>query len=118
MSAPDFICVARLQDLLESVAVEDVVPQDQANLVGPDELPPEEKGLRQSLRTRLHDIRDPQAPLAPVLQQRLEPRTFLRRRDDEDVPDSRQHQHRQGVVDHRLVVDGKESACSPPWWMG
>ena len=88
--------------------IKDVVPEDQANLVGPDEVPPEEKGLREPLRARLHDIRDPQAPLGPVLQQRLEPRTIFRRRDDEDVPDPRQHQHRQGVVDHRLVVDGEE----------
>src|SRR3546814_16034718 len=30
------------------------------------------------------------------------------RRDDEDVPDARQHKRGQGVVDHRLVVDRKQ----------
>ena len=29
-------------------------------------------------------------------------------RDDEDLADAREHQHRQRVVDHRLVVDGQQ----------
>jgi len=90
------------------VSVKDVAPEDQAHLVCPDEFPPEEEGLREPLRAWLHDVRDPQAPLGPVLQQGLEPRTFLWRRDDKDVPDPRQHQHRQGVIYHRFVVDGEE----------
>src|SRR5216117_257892 len=35
----------------------------------------------------------------------LEARGVLRRRDDQDGPDAGEHQRRQRVVDHRLVVD-------------
>src|SRR3712207_8556981 len=37
-----------------------------------------------------------------------EARQILRRRDDQDVPDVRQHQRRERVVDHRLVVDRQQ----------
>src|SRR5687768_6994767 len=30
------------------------------------------------------------------------------RRDEQDVPDARQHERRQRVIDHRLVVDREE----------
>ena len=32
----------------------------------------------------------------------------MRGRDDQDVGDSRQHQRRQGIIDHRLVVDRQQ----------
>ena len=32
----------------------------------------------------------------------------MRRGDDEDLSDSSQHEHRDRIVDHRLVVDGHE----------
>ncbi len=37
-----------------------------------------------------------------------EVRQVMRRRDDQDVPDARQHQHRQRIIDHRLVVDRQQ----------
>ena len=46
--------------------------------------------------------------LLPVAQQLAEARQIVRRRDDEDLADPRQHQRRQRVVDHRLVVDRQE----------
>src|SRR3989475_12967499 len=45
------------------------------------------------------------APFPAVAQQLLEARRVLRRRDDQDVPDAGEHQRRQRVVDHGLVVD-------------
>jgi hypothetical protein len=33
---------------------------------------------------------------------------MLGRGDDQNVPDSRQHQRAQRIVDHRLVVDGQK----------
>ena len=32
----------------------------------------------------------------------------VRRADQQDVPDARQHEHRERVIDHRLVVDGQQ----------
>ena len=57
---------------------------------------------------------DRDAPLRAVAQQPLERRQVLRRRDDQDVPDARQHQRRERVVDHRLVVDRQELLADRP----
>ena len=43
-----------------------------------------------------------------VAEQTLELRRVLRGRDDEDFADTRKHERRQRVVDHRLVVDRHE----------
>ena len=44
----------------------------------------------------------------PVAEQPLEGRLVVRRGDDQDLPDARQHQRAERVVDHRLVVDRHE----------
>ena len=41
---------------------------------------------------------------SPIAQQLLKPRRVLRRRDHQDLPNPRQHQRRQRIVDHRLVI--------------
>src|SRR5690606_41448786 len=59
----------------------------------------------------LHDalpISDRQPEVATRPEQPPERVAVLRRRDDQHVPDPRQHQRGQRVVDHRLVVDGHE----------
>ena len=43
-----------------------------------------------------------------VAEQALVERQVLARRDQQDIANSRQHQHRQRVVDHRLVVDRQQ----------
>ena len=43
-----------------------------------------------------------------VAEQLFEARRVLRRRDDENVPDPREHERAQRVVDHRLVVHGQQ----------
>ena len=45
------------------------------------------------------------AELRAVAEQPLELLGVVRRGDDQDVADAGQHQRRQRVVDHRLVVD-------------
>ena len=37
-----------------------------------------------------------------------ERRLIFGRGDDEDLPDAREHQHGDGIVDHRLVVDREQ----------
>ena len=46
--------------------------------------------------------------IGTVPQQPLESRQVMGRGDDEDIPDSGHHQHRDRIVDHRLIVDGQE----------
>ena len=43
-----------------------------------------------------------------VCEQAPEPRKILRRRDDEDIPNPGQHQYADGIIRHRLVVDGEK----------
>ena len=51
---------------------------------------------------------DRQAPARAVAEQPREARHVLGRRDQQDVADAGQHQRRQRVVDHRLVVDRQQ----------
>ena len=43
-----------------------------------------------------------------VAEQLAVERNVLRRGDDEDVADPGEHQHRDRIIDHRLVVDRQE----------
>ena len=89
-------------------AVEDVIPQDERAALAREELLTDQKCLRESLRLRLHGVRDGDAPLRAIAEQTLEVRIVRRRRDHEDVPDTREHQRRQRIIDHRLVIDRHE----------
>ena len=46
-----------------------------------------------------------QTDVGAVAEKPAEPFLFVRRGDDEHLPDTRQHQRRQRVVHHRLAVD-------------
>lgn len=69
-------------------------------------------------RRFLHSIRKSDAKLTAVSQQIVEARGVLRRRDDQNVPDPRQHQGSQGVVDHGLVIYRAEAVWMSPWSAG
>ena len=90
------------------VAIEDVVAQDQGTGVRADEIAADDEGLGQALRARLDRVGQLDAPLPAVAQQGLESLAVLWSRDDEDLPYPRQHEGRQRIVDHRLVVDRQE----------
>jgi hypothetical protein len=93
---------------MQVVAVEDVVAQHQRARGAAYEAPAQDEGLRQAVGSGLHAVAQVQAPLRAVAQQGLEARRVLGRADDQDVADAGQHQRRQGVVDHRLVVDRQQ----------
>src|SRR5438093_7433666 len=89
-------------------AVEDVVAERQGDPVGSDELASDNERLRESIRARLRGVLDLQADLGAVAEQPPEAIALVWRGDDEDVADTREHQVRQRVVHHRLVVDRDE----------
>ena len=89
-------------------AVEDVVAQDERTALAREELLANQERLREPLRLGLHGVRDGDAPLRAIAEQTLEVRIVRRRRDHEDVPDTREHQRRQRIIDHRLVIDRHE----------
>jgi len=90
------------------VAVEDVVAEDQGDRVVADELASEDEGLGEPLGARLLTVAEFQAELAAVAEEAAEEGEVVGGGDDQDLPDPRQHQGGEGVVDHRLVVDRQE----------
>src|SRR5215212_3398438 len=103
-----------LEEIREALAEEDVVPEDERDALGPDELPPDDESLGESLGPWLHGVGEIYAPLRTVAEQILEAGEVLGRGDHEYVPDPREHQSGHGVVDHRLVVDGQELLAYGP----
>ncbi|MNT44703.1 hypothetical protein D3C72_1812430 [compost metagenome] len=90
------------------MAVEDVVAQHQAARLAVDEVAADQVGLRQPVRARLHGVLDIHAPLRAIAQQLLEQGLLVRGVDDQHFTDTRQHQHAERVVDHRLVIDRQQ----------
>ena len=98
----------RAKQLHEAVAVENIVAQHQAGRIIADELFADDECLRQPVRRRLLRVGEAHAVIGPVAQQAPESRQVLRGRYDQDVPDPRQHQRADGVIHHRLIIDGQE----------
>src|SRR5262245_38399745 len=96
------------QALGKAVAVVDVVAERQRDRVAGDELAADEEGLRESVGARLDRPRDRQAERLAGAEEPAERLLIVRRGDDEDVADPRQHEGRQRVIDHRLVVDRQQ----------
>ena len=92
----------------QAVAVEDVVAEHQGARLAGDELLADGEGLRQAVRARLLGVGEVNAVARAVPEQALEVGEVRRRGDDQDVPDARQHEGGQRVVDHGLVVDRQQ----------
>ena len=92
----------------QAVAVEDVVAEHQDARLAGDELLADGEGLRQAVGARLLCVGQVHAVARAVPEQALEVGEVGRRRDDEDVPDARQHEGGQRVVDHGLVIDRQQ----------
>ena len=97
-----------LQVAAEAIAVEDVVAQHERAGLAADELLADGEGLREAVRARLLCVGEVHAVARAVPEQALEVGQVRRRGDDQDVPDSRQHEGGQRVVDHGLVVDRQQ----------
>ena len=92
----------------QAVAVEDVVAEHEGARLAGDELLADGEGLRQAVRARLLGVGEVHAVARAVPEQALEVGQVGRRGDDQDVPDARQHEGGQRVVDHGLVVDRQQ----------
>ena len=89
----------------QAVAVEDVVAQHEGARLAGDEVLADGEGLREAVGARLLGVGQVHAIARAVPEQALEVGEVSRRGDDQDVPDARQHEGGQRVVDHGLVVD-------------
>ncbi|SXF49311.1 Uncharacterised protein [Klebsiella variicola] len=98
----------RFQLFTEALAKVDIIPQHQGAGIVADELLANDKSLRQAVRRRLDSVAEVHPELRPVTQQALEGRHVVRRGDDQDVANARQHQDGHRVENHRLVVDWQQ----------
>ena len=107
---PPRLCVldGARQVARQSVAVEDVVAEHQGARLAGDELLADGEGLRQAVRRGLLGVGEVHAVARAVPEQALEVGQVGRRGDDQDVPDARQHEGAERVVDHGLVVDRQQ----------
>ena len=107
---PTGLCVldGARQVAAEAVAVEDVVAEHQGARLAGDELLADGEGLGQAVRRGLLGVGEVHAVAGAVPEQALEVGQVRRRGNDQDVPDARQHEGGQRVVDHGLVVDRQQ----------
>ena len=107
---PTGLCVldGSRQVARQAVAVEDVVAEHQRARLAVDELLADGEGLGQAVRRGLLCVGEVHAVARAVPEQALEVGEVGRRGDDQDVPDARQHEGGQRVVDHGLVVDRQQ----------
>ncbi|MCY1429248.1 hypothetical protein D9M71_451580 [compost metagenome] len=92
----------------EALAVEDVVAQDQADRIVANEFFTDQEGLGQPIRRRLFGVAQFDTELAAVAQQLFVLGQVVRGGNQQDFPNTGEHQHRDRVVDHRLVVDRQQ----------
>ena len=92
----------------QAVAVEDVVAEHQGARLAGDEPLADGERLGQAVGARLLGVGQVHAVARAVPEQALEVGQVRRRGDDQDVPDARQHEGGQRVVDHGLVVDRQQ----------
>ena len=92
----------------EAVAVEDVVAEHQRARLAGDELLADGEGLCEAVRRGLLGVGEVHAVARAVPEQAPEVGQVGRRGDDQDVPDARQHEGGQRVIDHGLVVDRQQ----------
>src|SRR3989454_5221130 len=93
----------------EVMAVENVVAEHQRATGGTDEFSAYHESLRDSFRTRLSSILEVKPQSCAIAEQQFESGQIFWSRDDQDVPDSREHERGKRVVDHRLVVDWQQA---------
>ncbi len=93
--------------------MEYIVTQNETCTVVSDEVLADDESLCETVWRRLLRIFETHSEIGAVTEQTLESRKILRCGYDEDIPYSRQHEGGNGVVDHRLVVDGQQLLAYP-----
>lgn len=92
----------------QAVSVEDVVAEYEGARLAGDEVLADGEGLGEAVGARLLGVGQVHAVARAVPEQALEVGEVRRRGNDQDVPDSRQHEGAERIVDHGLVVDRQQ----------
>ena len=93
-----------LEPLGETCAVKNIIAQYHSAGLTVNKLFTQDKGLCQTVRGGLHFILQVQAVLATIPQQRFKARRIGWGGNDQDILDACQHQSRQRVIDHGLII--------------
>ena len=81
-----------LEHLAETGSMKDIITENKARAVIADELLADNERLSESVRRRLLRIREVYAIITSVSQKPFEARKVVRSGDDENIPDSSQHE--------------------------
>lgn len=92
----------------KTLAIEDIVAQNQAYSVATDEVFGDDEGLGKSIRAWLDFVAEVNAELFAGSKRTFKAGLIFRRGDDEDILDARQHEYGERVVDHGFVVHRQE----------
>ena len=97
-----------LEQSVQPVTEKDVVTQDETGRRSVKKILCQQKGLCQPFGAGLFDVGKRAAPTPAVTQKILEQGQVDGGGDDGDIPDARQHEDTEGIVDHGLVTDRHE----------
>ena len=90
------------------VAVKKIVTKRQCDAIVADKVATNDKSLRKTIGRGLLCIAKGHAPLLTVAQELSETGKILGRGDDQNLANTRQHERRERVVDHRLIEDRQQ----------
>lgn len=102
------LAASNAQDVTEAGSVEDIVTQNEGDRVVADEVGADDERLSQTIGMLLHSVGDGEADLRPITEELLKGWNVSRGGDDKNVSNTREHKCREWVVNHRLVIDGKQ----------
>ena len=97
-----------LQHRCQPMSKKQIVAQNQGHAIIANEIAANDKGLRQTLGPRLGGISQIDAKAGPIAHEAMELFLVLWSGDDKNISYSRQHQRRQRIIDHRLVINRHE----------
>ena len=111
------IFIRFLQEVGQAVVTENIIAQHQYRWGAGQKMFLQNKGLRQTVGAGLHFILQRNTPLATIAQNALKLVYIIGGGDNHDLTYTSHHQHVQGVIDHRLVVD-RQQLFRPPYSNG
>src|SRR5580704_393718 len=89
--------------------IKNIVAQHKGARAARNKFLPHQESLRDSFRLQLNLILQLNSKLTAISQQSLELRDILRRGYKKDVTNACQHQRGKWVIDHRFVVNRKQT---------
>ena len=96
------------QIIPQAGAEENIIAENQTAESPPIKSFPMMKASARPTRLRLCRIGKRSSPFLSVAEQTLERRQAFGRADHQDFPNTRQHQHRKRIINHRLVIDRQD----------